>query len=323
MKRTIGLVLFLLFAVQFMGCKRNDRQTRPLIYIHAVTISPGWESSEVIRLETVKSTSIVRKSGVKSFTSKGEVELHIVKVGGNEWRCSWRITDIKNSRGNSVLSDGLDGFLKIFSYDFVLDSRGIFKELVNWKDIQCKGIAAIDSIQKELENNAPGDAALMANLLIEKKKMLESKEVIEDNFLQDARLFFALGGVEAVKGDTLEGLLPIACPLNIGPIIQPVFITLESAYSDSSCDILVANSIDMLKLGGALHRYAEKESRSSEAPNLTGEFGEEILSSGTVVLFNISLKTGLVESAVSVKRVMLDDVENIEMTEIRRVRGDS
>jgi len=313
----------LLVSLMAVGCNEQKDKPKDKIYTHAVTISPRWNSSEVIRLETVKSTSIVRKSGVKSFTSRGEVELCIVKVRSNEWRCSWRITDIKNSRGNSVLSDGLDGFLKIFSYDFILDSRGRFKELVNWKDIQRKGTAAIDSIQKELEHNSPGDAALMANLLVEKKKMLESKEVIEDNFLQDARLFFALGGVEAVKGDTLEGVLPIACPLNIGPIMQPVFITLENAYSDSTCDILVANSIDALKLGGALHRYVDKESRSSEALNLIGEFGEEILSSGTVVLFNISLKTGLVESAVSTKRVMLDDVENIEMTEIRRVRGDS
>ncbi len=313
----------LMVSLMAVGCNEQNDKPKDKIYIHAVTISPRWENSEVIRLETVKSTSIVRKSGVKSFTSRGEVELHIVKVGGNEWRCSWRITDIKNSRGNSVLGDGLEEFLKIFSYDFVLDSRGVFKELVNWKDIQRRGIAAIDSIQKELEHSAPGDAALMANLLIEKKRMLESKEVIEDNFLQDARLFFALGGVEAVKRDTLKGLLPIACPLNIGPIMHPVFITLENAYSDSTCDILVASNIEMFRLGGALHRYAENKSRWSKTPNLSGEFGEEILSSGTVVLFNISLKTGLVESVVSVKRVVLDDVENIEMTEIRRVKGDS
>ncbi len=319
MKKPITLLFLVLFLLLFGGCNQRNKPVRIPVYMHHVTILPTWKSGEVIRLKTLKSTSVVRKSGVKTISSGGEVELRIVKFRGNEWRCSWNTTDITNSRGNSVIVDGLNDFVRIFSYDFVLNQNGAFSELLNWKDIQRKGTVALDSIQAEMERNAPHDAALMANLFAENISMLESKEMVEDNFLQNARLYFALGGIEAVKDDIREGLLPIAYPFNLRPILQPVFIMLENAYSDSTCDVLVSTSMDMIKLSGALHRYADRKSSSSQPISLVGELGEVVPGSGTVVLFNVSLKTGLVQSLVSVKRMIFDYGEEFEVFEMKMV----
>lgn len=302
--------------VAFFSC--NQRQERTEIELDSIFITPNWRNNATVNL-VLRKTNETRTDGRSVSTSSlSNVQLRLSRNSDDTWRGTWRVTStpmrpIMNPMERRI-ADLIDGFV----FHFTLDADGVFKELNNWQELQSIGLQTIDIIVNELAMQTDMNPIIIEQMRLTLGEMFATRENIETYLIQDIQLYFALGGAELHRGDTIQDFIPVAHPITGDLIWHNTQVVFQKAFSDSTCDILVIQTIDNSELLSAVEDFIGNIFDDEKMDDFQNEMTDVEFSSKIITNYNISLKTGLPERVVSRKYITVGDGQRINTTEITR-----
>lgn len=314
------LMFLALVLIGFVSCKspNQGKVARTEISLDSISIIPNWNDSQIINLELIKSKTVTRNGASQSGSSTSNIELVLTKNENKTWTGSWRIKDVQLPSINNPLEKKLENLVTGFVYNFTLDSTGTITGLVNWEEIQTKGFEALNMIINEFKDVPTMSPQIIEQIKVNVGEMFNTKEKIETYLMQEVQLYFALGGIEMTKSDTIEGSAYISHPLTGDLIAQNIKSIYQKAYSDSTCDIQILQTINESDLYDAVKNTVNKfagEEKTNEFQNQmqNAKFDVKVTSN-----YNVSLITGLVEKVTALKEITVGGDTRIDKTEIIR-----
>jgi len=301
-----------------ISCKETPGETtgRTEISLDSVTIMPRLTNNMTINLEIKKTRKIENNINPQTASSTWDVELKINKSGNNQWLGSWNIKRIRVPSNSNALSKKLEGIALGFDYKFSLDSTGSVIELLNWKEIRNKGLQAMEAIIANTKQFETLDEQVENQIRSTIGGMFESKEMVETFAMQEVLLYFTLSGMGFYKADTVEFYTYTTNPITydlIGMTVKSVF---QKAYSDSTCDIQVIQTVDKQDMKKTL-----SNTMNSLATKKTSNINKENVDVKVITNFTVSLTTGLVEKVTSTKEITAGTEKRTDIIEITRKKG--
>ena len=311
-----------LVIIVFISC--NQRQGRTEIELDSISITPNWGSNTTVNL-TLRRTDEVKTDGrsVSRSSRQTNVDVRLSRNNDDTWLGNWRVerTPTPFLQMMSPMERRLTELIDGLPFYFTLDTDGAFVELNNWQEIQSIGLESVDIIIDELASLTDMDYLLIEQMRLTFREMFATRENIETYLIQDIPLFFALGGAELHRGDTIESFIPVAHPITgewVWHNIQTIF---QAAYSDSTGDILIIHTVDDSELLNAVEDFIGGFLDDEKMEDFQREMADIEFSSKVIINYNISLRTGLPEKVVSRRYITVGDEQRITTTEItRRVR---
>ena len=314
------ILIITIAIIGFISCSNpaQKKEERTEISLDSIKISPNWGDKSVINLK-LKKTKTIKSNGIfQSVSSTANIELQLSKNDDNTWNGIWNIKDFQTPQISSPLERKIEKLMNGFVYCFSIDSTGIIYELTNWREIQSKGFEALELVIGEIKNQPTMTPQVIEQMRMNIEELFNSKEKIETYFMQETQLYFALGGIEMTKLDTIAGYTLITNPLTGDLLMQNLSIVYQKAYSDSTCDIQLTQFMDE----SSFRSFTINTVNKFAGENNTDEFQEKMESvkfdSKITSDYNISLKTGLVEKLSSQKEIIIGDNIRIDKTEITR-----
>lgn len=314
------LMFLALVLIGFVSCKspNQEKVARTEISLDSISIIPNWNDSQIINLELIKTKTVTRNGATQSGSSTSNIELVLTKNENNTWTGSWRIKDVQLPSVNNPLEKKLENLVTGFVYNFTLDSTGTITGLVNWEEIQTKGFEALNMIINEFKNVPTMSPQIIEQIKMNVGEMFNTKEKIETYLMQEVQLYFALGGIEMTKSDTIEGSAYITHPLTGDLIAQNIKSIYQKAYSDSTCDIQISQTIDESDLYDAVKNTVNKYAGEDKTNEFQNEMQNAKFDVKVTSNYNISLITGLVEKVTALKEITVGGDTRIDKTEIIR-----
>lgn len=315
----LTIIIMILISCKNVSIKKEELKKEEIkkeINIKKISIIPNWKATTIINLEKKNKRTIIRNGIPQSTSSVSDIELKLTKLKNNYWNGTWNIKVIRLPFVNNSIVKKIESLTKGFNYQFVLDSKGTFVELINWIDIQKKGLRALDIIISEIRNKPGINSQMIAQIKTGINEMFNTKEKIETFLIQDLQLFFSLSGLELTKDESIEGDSYIRHPLSGDQIKQKINITYKKAYSDSTCDIQLVQTIDKADLSRAVKNTLKKINNKKISDKTQRRMSNTNFDVNVINDFNISLKTGLVKKVVSIKTTIVGSFKRIDRLEI-------
>lgn len=312
---TIGLLALL-------SCTNNPTQQKEVekivISIDSISVTPNWGDEILVKLEQKKTRKVNRSGITQSGTSVGDIELKITK-SGNNYRCQWKIKDVRLPSINNPIEKKVEKLINGFNYDFVLDSSGYFLELMNWEEIHTMGLEAMEILIDEIKKDPIMTPQVIEQMRMTIGEMFNTKEKIETYLMQEIQLYFAVSGIALAENDTIAGIAFTTHPLTGDIIPQNLQTVYQNAYSDSTCDIQVVQSVDESYLYEAVKNTVDMVAGEDQISEFEQEMSGIKFNLEIITDYNVSLKTGLVEQVISEKTINVGDMERTDIVEITRI----
>lgn len=313
------ILLALTFSI-LVSCNNSqqikDKKTK--IVLDSISILPNWQQIPVIKLELKKTKSVKRNGVTQTGNSIANIDLKISKIKNNKWQCQWKVVNIHIPSINNQIDGKIEKLMNGFNYIFTLDSTGSFIELKNWQEIQSKSFETLEIIITEIKNQPSMNPQIIEQIRINVSEMFNTKVKIETFLMQEVQLYFALGGVEMVTNDTIEGLAYSSHPLTGQLVMQNVKTIYQNAYSDSTCDIQIIQTIDESHLYDIVKNSVDKVVGKEKTNEFEKEMHDTKFNLKIITDYNVSLKTGLVEKVIAEKNITIGSMQKIDKIEITK-----
>lgn len=303
------IVILTISLIKFIANNPNYKRAKPTeISLDSISIIPKWEDKTIIHLELKRTKTIKNGRMSHSTTSISDIKLIITKNNNNTWNGKWIVKNIKTPSFNSLIEKKIESLTKGFTYNFTLDSVGRITELINWKEIQTKGFKALDIAFKDLKNKSNRSPEAIKQLKMNMSQLFNTKEKIETSLMQEVQLYFALGGTNLNKLDTIKESTYITNPFTDNLIRNNLKTIYQKAYSNSTCDVKTIQTTAKEELDNMLKNSINKilEEQNTRG-QLQSDIRNKILALKIVSNYNISLLTGLVEKVTARKIITTED----------------
>ncbi|WP_282124662.1 hypothetical protein [Algibacter mikhailovii] len=265
-----------------------------------------WAKQDVQSYDiTYEKYKLKSKDTVSRELMKYEVDIKIVDSKENSYTIEWfyknYTIDTENELVRKLMSISNDISVKIKT-----DEYGVFKEVVNWKEVREYLIKITESLKTELKD-VPNHEKIIANVM----NVYSSKASIEANAIKDALQFYKFHGVKYKLGESLTGQVETANNYGEKPFETLVQYSLDDINETDGNSILRSNEvINSKELTDATYNYLKQ----------LGTFGDKLparnnfpsISNETNTASRIHGETGWIIYSIETKKITAEETINIE-----------
>lgn len=234
-----------------------------------------------------------------------EVELSVLNQGDKSYTVQWLYKNF-SSDNNSPAVQKLISLSKDLKVLYKTDEMGVFKEVLNWKEIREYMHKASKQLSQDLSANPEAQELLKQSLAI-----YSSKEAIEAAAIQDIQQYHAFHGARYSLGEVLESRLKLPNLYSTEPLDCEVMVYMDELNEqDNNFIVRSEEQVNKEQLIDATLAYLLKMPQTVKDTPLTREDLKD-LKNETLTASRIH-GTGWIVYSVQTRTISMDDITNIE-----------